>query len=1017
MTKNRINGSRCRRTIDKKLRFSLVVSDKMFTFASEYVYLGAQQPKTTATNYNNKYHFTKTTNNMKRKLLLKSLLVAVGLLVGGNAWADGNKRILDSQNYESATASDWTSANGTISLGTGDATYGNYSKVNVSGNGNRTCAKTVNFAYEAGSGYTTAEMTTNGYVIEFDMQMSGGNVKDRSVSQFFIGNSNYSVNNNATYTGTDYIFAMSQPQRDAASRVTDWYINDLDNAGTAISIYYNIWYHYKFVVTASSVSYTITHGTTQDATGSLDVTALPNVKGFYGLLGRGAGYIYFDNLEIYDYTAALTVSEPTFTFKKVDGANRVYTIANPDAVGTLYYTTTPSETAPAVGDAAYTSTTETSIDVSYSASGKYYAYVLHTNGTTVSPVATLAVTAGELTLNAPTFTITDMVLAEDGFYYPQVTFASNNSGLEGAPTATFDKTAPYTFTGKGELTVTVSAEGYTSNSATFTVSKKYSLKNTIDFGALTDADFDATIWETATGAPRDRWTSGSAAIPADVTYYKLINTSAELGNPDNSAVLDGITIANYNQRTPEVYIGYGLLTPYSPISGSGNNMNFYVNEATSLDYAVFNGWNNYGYGTFNTVQAGNAGFSLYRYDTMLRTIKVYSCDYSFSIVGQLTGGWDNDVVMTQSATDKNVYTLVVEHFEASAGTTYLYKLRTDGQWGGYELPASGNNDYYFENAGVYKLTFTANIKDNTLTLAVEENPYYTVVGCQKIGDEEKASFFETAWAPTLTDNDLTDNGDGTFSKTFKNVSLEVGTIYYKVAKNHAWDTTWGFPTTENPNANADYYVGTAGVYDITFTFNPTTTFTSGYNLTCSVEAIPTTVAKTISAAEYATFCSPYALDFTGTGLTAYVASVSENVVTFTEVTSVPANTGVLLKGDSKEYNIPTTTTADATITSALVGVLEDTKVAGGIFVLMNGKQGVGFYKTGGEFTVGANTAYLPAIAAPAREFIGFGDDTTTSINAISNEKMNGEVYNLNGQRVVAPAKGLYIVNGKKVILK
>ena len=73
-----------------------------------------------------------------------------------------------------------------------------------------------------------------------------------------------------------------------------------------------------------------------------------------------------------------------------------------------------------------------------------------------------------------------------------------------------------------------------------------------------------------------------------------------------------------------MYIGYGLLTPYSSISGSSNYMNFKVNGGAATDYIVYNGWNNYGSGTFNTVLAGDATFGLYRYDTMLRTINVYS---------------------------------------------------------------------------------------------------------------------------------------------------------------------------------------------------------------------------------------------------------------------------------------------------------------------------------------------------------------------------------------------------------
>ena len=322
----------------------------------------------------------------------------------------------------------------------------------------------------------------------------------------------------------------------------------------------------------------------------------------------------------------MTVSVPTFTFKKVAGANRVYTIANPNGSGTLYYTTAAADEAPEVGSEAYTSTTEISVDVSFAQSGTYYAYVLHTNGTTTSPVVSQAITAGEVTLATPIFTVTDMVLAEDGFYYPQITFSSDNSKIEGAPVATFDQTSPYTFTGKGSFTVTSSAEGYTSSSVTYTVNDSYILKNTIDFGALTADDFDTSVWETATGSPRDRWTNGSAQIPADVTYYKLLDSSA-----DCSAVLDGITITNGAQRQPEVYIGYGLLTPYNQISGNGNNMNFTVNDTQTTDFVVYNGWNNYGSGTFNTVLNGAATFGLYRFDTMLRTIKVYSPEETVTI--------------------------------------------------------------------------------------------------------------------------------------------------------------------------------------------------------------------------------------------------------------------------------------------------------------------------------------------------------------------------------------------------
>ena len=45
------------------------------------------------------------------------------------------------------------------------------------------------------------------------------------------------------------------------------------------------------------------------------------------------------------------------------------------------------------------------------------------------------------------------------------------------------------------------------------------------------------------------------------------------------------------------------------------------------------------------------------------------------------------------------------------------------------------------------------------------------------------------------------------------------------------------------------------------------------------------------------------------------------------------------------------------------------------------------------------------------------ESTGVSATLMDSEKVNSEVYNLAGQRVVNPSKGLYIVNGKKVLVK
>ena len=96
---------------------------------------------------------------------------------------------------------------------------------------------------------------------------------------------------------------------------------------------------------------------------------------------------------------------------------------------------------------------------------------------------------------------------------------------------------------------------------------------------------------------------------------------------------------------------------------------------------------------------------------------------TYAIVGDFTGGWEADAQMTRSADNASVYTLFVEGFEAEA-KTYEYKLRANGKWGVYDLPADdSNNNFVFGTeeypAGKYNLTFTANVTENTLTLDAE----------------------------------------------------------------------------------------------------------------------------------------------------------------------------------------------------------------------------------------------------------------------------------------------------------
>ena|GEM_PF-5280667 len=193
-----------------------------------------------------------------------------------------------------------------------------------------------------------------------------------------------------------------------------------------------------------------------------------------------------------------------------------------------------------------------------------------------------------------------------------------------------------------------------------------------------------------------------------------------------------------------------------------------------------------------------------------------------------------------------------------------------------------------------------------------------------------------------------------------------------------------------------------------------------------------TVPVTIGASGYASYCSSYALDFTETGVTAYTAKVEEEKVVLTKVTDniVPANEGVVLRGAQNDYNIPVATTDDSFDFSEnqMVGVVQRTQVVWNVGGKYNYILQQGQFNKANDGYLKANRAYLSTtynVDAPGAKplTIVFNDEEqgeeTDGIKSVqgSGFTVNGEAYNLSGQRVGADYKGLVIINGKKVIRK
>ena len=191
------------------------------------------------------------------------------------------------------------------------------------------------------------------------------------------------------------------------------------------------------------------------------------------------------------------------------------------------------------------------------------------------------------------------------------------------------------------------------------------------------------------------------------------------------------------------------------------------------------------------------------------------------------------------------------------------------------------------------------------------------------------------------------------------------------------------------------------------------------------DAVSSQSATISSPTGYATFCSQYALDFSEvTGLTAWIAkSLANDVVTMEKVEGiVAAGTGLVIKGSTT--SIPTVNTGtDFSATNKLIGVTTGSQeVTAGNYVLsVQGGKAVFALVDSNLPTVTAGHAYLSSSVAGARTLQIVFDDETTGISAALNDKgqmINDKfVYNLQGQRVNQPTKGLYIMNGKKYIVK
>ena len=154
--------------------------------------------------------------------------------------------------------------------------------------------------------------------------------------------------------------------------------------------------------------------------------------------------------------------------------------------------------------------------------------------------------------------------------------------------------------------------------------------------------------------------------------------------------------------------------------------------------------------------------------------------------------------------------------------------------------------------------------------------------------------------------------------------------------------------------------------------------------------------------------------------TIYKATVNgaKTAVVLTEVDDIPAGNAAVLKSSNAAITMTLTTSASGDYTgNELLGADAAMDAPANAYCLTGYGGTLGFYTYTG--TIPVNKAYL-VVPSSARSFYGFGDNYTTDIDLPEAVVIEGDgpIYDLSGRQVTGqPQKGIYVKNGKKVVIK
>ena len=177
-----------------------------------------------------------------------------------------------------------------------------------------------------------------------------------------------------------------------------------------------------------------------------------------------------------------------------------------------------------------------------------------------------------------------------------------------------------------------------------------------------------------------------------------------------------------------------------------------------------------------------------------------------------------------------------------------------------------------------------------------------------------------------------------------------------------------------------------------------------------------------------TVCLPYPLSSSDNIKFYELASVSDGTLHFNLVTTTEAYKPYLVRKLADGGTLNTSAVTVAANPSEMPTVTADNYTMSGTVSVISNTDAVGYYilQAGNQWglvTSDNTDAYVPAfrayIQAPngVRQMLSSSFDSASSITTVEQSAPMAEVYDLQGRLVTQPAKGLYIVNGKKQLFK